>query len=160
MKTFKYLLIALSFISTAGYAQKNIIKTNPIGDILKVYNIGYERQLKNSNSIVFTYYNFEIGNFNGNNFSGEYRFYLNEDKPALKGWFVGPSLFYFDVEEKSKTRYKEYNEFGALFNLGYQWSLFKNISMDSYFGFGFVSTDELLNTNLAGILSINIGYQW
>ena len=160
MKINTSFLIILFLISIAGYAQKNIIKTNPIGDILKVYNIGYERQLKNSNSIVLTYYSFEIGNYNGNNFSGEYRLYLNKEKPALKGWFVGPSLFYFDVEKNSETSYKKYNEYGALFNLGCQWSLFKNVSMDSFFGIGFVSTDELLNTNLAGLISINIGYQW
>lgn len=158
MYKIRFLIGFLLIISNLSLAQKNIIKTNPIGNIFGVYNIGYERQINNRNSIVFSLYNFEFTNFKGNSISSEYRFYRNEDKPALKGFFVGPSIYYFDVEEEKLNR--TYNEFGFFFNIGYQWTLFKNFTFDSFIGLGFVSTDELSNSNLGGIISVNIGYQW
>ena len=147
-------------ISNLSFAQKNIIKTNPIGDIFGVYNMAYERQITDSNSIVLSFYNFDFTNFNGNSISGEYRFYTNEEKTALKGFFVSPSIYYFNVKEESNDVNEEYNEFGVFFNLGHQWTLFKNVSLDWFLGLGFVSTDELNNSNLGAILSLNIGYQW
>lgn len=158
MKTLKLVLYLLLF-STAGYAQKNIIKTNPIGDVLGVYNIGYERQVTSSNSFAITFYNFNFSKFKGNSVSGEYRFYLDESKPALKGLFVSPSIYYFDVDEKNGQN-RTFNEFGILFNLGYQWTLFSNITLDSFLGVGIISTDELASTNLGAIIGLNIGYQW
>ncbi len=160
MNKLKFLIGVLFVISNSIFAQKNIVKTNPIGDFFGVYNIGYERQITDSNSIVLSFYNFDFTNFKGNSISGEYRFYTKKNKPALKGLFVSPSIYYFNVEEENKDVNEKYNEFGVLFNLGYQWTLFKSVTLDSFFGLGFVSTDELNNSNLGGIISLNIGYQW
>jgi len=160
MKKIKFLIVFLFIVTNTAFAQKNIIKTNPIGDIFGVYNIGYERQITDSNSIVLSLYNFDFTKFNGNIISGEYRFYTNEEKPSLKGFFVSPSIYYFNVKEESNEVNEVYNEFGVFFNLGHQWTLFKNVTFDWFFGLGFVSTDELNNSNLGGILSFNIGYQW
>jgi hypothetical protein len=42
----KILFIFITFSAINVFAQKNIIKANPVSPFFKIYNIGYERETK------------------------------------------------------------------------------------------------------------------
>ena len=75
------------FTANNIFSQKNIIKANPVTPFFKVYNIGYERETSEKQSISISLYDYNFSNYNGYLVNSEYRFYLSK-KEGLRGFFM------------------------------------------------------------------------
>jgi len=161
MKQIKFILLFLSFNL---FSQKYILKTNPIGDAFKIYNLGYELKMNEKNSAQITIYDHNFSNYNGYAIMGEYRMYFKE---TFKGWFWGPNFIFLKVKEQNKNSFLEsenYNLYGVNAELGYQWFISKKITFDFLAGVGYGIHHDTINNNsegsLAGIISFSFGYSF
>lgn len=117
-----YVLFVVVFIVNAASAQKNVIKTSPLGYIYGKYNLQYERMLTDYSSVnvsasyiqpnLFGLQDYISGilteNFdatwklNGAALSADYRLYTQKES-GPKGFYVAPYLRYTKVGSVLRT---------------------------------------------------------
>jgi len=148
----KILFIVITFSAINIFAQKNIIKANPVSPFFKIYNIGYERETKEKQSISLSLYDYNFSNYDGFLINSEYRFYLSKKK-GLRGFFIGPSVFYSKLE--SNGDFEKENIYAVNVNLGQQFSLNSNLTLDYTFATGYLYYNEPL---LSVFISFSLGY--
>jgi len=158
----KKITLILIFLSFNAFSQKHILKTNPVGDIFKIYNLGYELKVTEKSSAQITIYDHNFSNYSGYAISGEYRMYFKE---ALKGWFWGPNLTFLKVKDVTENLNNEnYNLYGVNAEIGRQWFISKKITFDFLIGAGYGVYHNTIENDkegsLAGILSFSFGYSF
>ena len=120
------LIITLFAISMGSYAQKSVIKFNPVSLIFGVGKVTYENVLDEGSSLELslTYSSLDLGELFGKatglGGQGKYKIYFANEAPD--GWYVAPAVNY------SATKYS--NDLGAEFGInvfglaalfGHQW---------------------------------------
>lgn len=156
----KLILLIIVLTSLSGFAQDNIIKLGVFGASYGDFSLTYERKVTPKSAINFTigYMNpnlsvldwFEVDYSSsgmvlrelksGFHSSFDYRFYLGE-KEALNGFYIAPylryinynSLFSDEINGKDFNVDVKFNSAGLGFQMGYQWIVHDNISIDWYF---------------------------
>ncbi len=136
-------------LSSSVYAQSegssdpvkaNAFKANPLGLIIGIGKINYERRLSASTSVQLGASYFSYGNNDGS-FSGlglipELRWYVGGH--ALEGFYVAPFAKYrnFSVKDKDDGSKYSVNVYGGGAKAGMQWLMGKkdNFIMDLAFG--------------------------
>ena len=150
----KILFIVIIFSSINIFGQKNIIKANPVSPFFKIYNIGFERETKEKQSISLSLYDYNFSNYDGFLINSEYRFYLSK-KEGLRGFFIGPSVFYSKLESINGSDFDKEHIYALNVNLGQQFSLNSNLTFDYTFATGYLYYNEPL---LSVFISFSLGY--
>jgi len=159
------LIIAVAFFSlNAAKAQdvKGIIKVNPIGFAVGIFNATYEKPLneKNSFAIGANYYNYGNVGVSGFGLSGEYRFYFSKNTTAPEGLFGAPIVSLGSLSYDGSDGTESVFSIGGGVKGGYQWVWDSGVALDLYFGYGFRSAnfDSYNYTGGYPILGLAIGY--
>ncbi|MFN5429582.1 MAG: DUF3575 domain-containing protein [Cyclobacteriaceae bacterium] len=141
----KLLIVALSMVASAGYAQKeNVVKINILSPIVKTFNVQYERKVNATSSFqlgfFYTGYSVSETSFSGIGITPEYRFYLS-DSEAPQGVYIAPFLRYqnFSLTESISNGKATLSNFGAGVILGKQWLFKEKIVLDIFIGPGYSS---------------------
>lgn len=134
-------IMALSIGMVLGQSeQKNALKANPLGLILGVGKINYERKITDASSVQLGISYFKFSN-SGSSLSGlslipEYRFYVS--KKAIDGFYLAPFFKYrnLTVEDESDDFKASLNNYGGGAKAGFNWLLGKeqNFVIDLAFG--------------------------
>lgn len=116
-------------------------KAGPLGFLIGVYNLRYERGLQSNTSfqVGANYYDFKLFGVatTGYGLDGAYRYYYTE---ALKGIYIAPSMgLAFNKTYVSKTSNIQgnfsYLNLGA--TIGYQWASSNRVLTDIGLGYGY-----------------------
>lgn len=149
------LIIALFILGSSavfaqdGSSKNNAFKANPLGLIVGLGKVNYERKLSESTSaqLGVSYFSF---NNSGDSFSGlglvpEFRFYVN--KNALDGFYVAPFMKYnnFTVKDGDSGFQGALNIYRAGAKAGMQWLMGKNENFIIDLAFGGKYSDFNLN---------------
>ena len=144
-------LVSLIFATTAfSQEQKNAIKANPLGLIIGLGKLSYERELSASSSVQLgvSYFSYEL--FGSSTFSGfglipEYRFYPGADKEAIEGFYAAPFLVYNNFTVKDDDSKAALNIYGGGGKVGWNWLLGKSDGFVIDLSFGLRYTDGNLD---------------
>ncbi|WP_299549587.1 DUF3575 domain-containing protein [Seonamhaeicola sp.] len=121
-------------------AQENIVKFNPLALIVGSFEVGYERALNDSQSfqVDLAYASFNSGIVDYTGFAGglQYRFYFQNSKDVLEGWFAGPVASYSSASGNDLN----VSAFVAGGVIGYQWN-WEPVTLDLYGGPAYYSID-------------------
>ncbi len=156
----KWLVFFFLTATITSFAQENVIKFGVLGVGYGDFSLIYERKVTPKTSINFTlgYINpnvsvldwLEVDNASsgmtlrelksGFHTSFDYRFYVG-GKEAPKGFYLGPYLRYInyqcifsdEINGKDFNVDIRFNTAGLGFQMGYQWIIHDNISIDWYF---------------------------
>lgn len=133
-------VFGMTGVSAQDAEKKNTLKANPMGLIIGLGKINYERKLGDASSaqlgVSYFSYSSDGTSFSGLGLLPEYRFYVT--KEALDGFYLAPFMKYNNFtlkndEEDFKGSLNAYR-FGA--KAGFQWLMGKRKSfvMDLAFG--------------------------
>lgn len=134
------LLATLSINAQSENEPKNTLKANPLGLIIGIGKINYERKLSETTSAQLgaSYFNYSADglSLSGLALAPEYRFYTGD--AALKGFFLAPFLKYNNVTLKDEDQgFKgSLNAFAIGAKGGFQWLLGKQESFVIDLAFG------------------------
>ncbi len=121
-------------------AQENIVKFNPLALIVGSFEVGYERAVNDSQSVqldlAYSSFNSGIIDYNGFGVGLQYRFYFQDSKDVLEGWFAGPVASYSSASGNDLS----VSSFAAGGVIGYQWN-WNPITLDLYGGPAYYSID-------------------
>ncbi len=139
-----HLILVLSLLGVSSsmaqedVANDNAIKANPLGLLLGIGKINYEKKLSDSRSAQLGVSYFNYGN-SGDRLSGlgiipEYRFYIKDD--AIDGFYVAPFLKYNNFTVTDGDFKGALNIYSGGAKAGMQWLLGKkdNFIIDLAFG--------------------------
>jgi hypothetical protein len=152
MKKIILLIIAFTFCLKMS-AQNKIIKANPLGLAFGVANLGVEFSGKNNQSTTISVLYYSKSNTEGFGIGLEQRFYFNSNE--LKGFHAGPSVGYLKLSDNYND---DFDVFSVGAEIGHQWFLNKNFTIDLFSGVGFL-TDNI-GLNLSFGLGLSLGYAW
>ncbi len=122
------LLITLFAISMGSYAQKSVIKFNPVSLIFGVGKVTYENVLNEGSSLELslTYSSLDLGELFGKSTGlggqGKYKIYFANEAPD--GWYVAPTVSYSATKYSNLLNVNEefgINVFGVAALFGHQW---------------------------------------
>tara|TARA_B100000579_G_C22814632_1_gene847124 strand:+ start:182 stop:703 length:522 start_codon:yes stop_codon:yes gene_type:complete len=122
------LIITLFTISIGSYAQKSVIKFNPVSLIFGVGKVTYENVLNEGSSLELslTYSSLDLGELFGKSTGlggqGKYKIYFANEAPD--GWYVAPTLSYSATKYSNLLNVNEefgINVFGVAALFGHQW---------------------------------------
>lgn len=152
MKRIIFLLILTSICLKAN-AQNQIIKANPLGLVFGIANLGIEFSGKTNKSTTVSALYYAKSDTKGFGIGIEQRFYFNANK-SLKGFHAGPNAGYLRLSDNYNDNF---NVFSIGAEIGYQWFLNKNFTVDLFSGANF-----LFNSNLQLSLGVglSLGYAW
>jgi len=173
MKKVMILFAIVLFGTSSMKAQdvSGIIKVNPIGFAIGIFNATYEKPLSETSSVAVgaSYYNWKNLGISGMGGSAEYRFYFSNNSSAPEGLFAAPVLSVSSLSYDSKR----FNEDGVLVSNkesvfsfgggvkgGYQWVWDSGVALDLYFGYGYRAA-KFENYDYSGgypMLGLAIGY--
>lgn len=171
------LVIAMVAFSFIAYAQKNVIKANPIGLAFGVADLSYERVIseKGSFEIGLSYAGAkvtagsEVINTSAIGGEGKYKFYFSSENDAPRGWYAAPFVSYSTSSAKSSSGADVgFSAFSGGALAGYQWVFGggnTGFALDLNFGAQYVSASATGGTtvNIDGFLprlGVSIGYAW
>lgn len=134
-------LMTLSISITFGQSeQKNSLKANPLGLIVGIGKINYERKITDASSAQLGISYFKFSN-DGSSISGlslipEFRFYVS--KKAIDGFYLAPFFRYrnLTVKDEDDGFKASLNNYGGGAKAGFNWLLGKeqNFVIDLAFG--------------------------
>ena len=122
------LIITLFTISIGSYAQKSVIKFNPVSLIFGVGKVTYENVLNEGSSLELslTYSSLDLGELFGKSTGlggqGKYKIYFANEAPD--GWYVAPTVSYSATKYSNLLNVNEefgINVFGVAALFGHQW---------------------------------------
>ncbi|MGB5941528.1 MAG: DUF3575 domain-containing protein [Leeuwenhoekiella sp.] len=130
-----------SFTMTKGLAQENIVKFNPLALIVGSLEVGYERSVNDMQSfqVNLAYTSLSSGDidYSGFGIGAQYRFYFQDRKDLMEGWFAGPSASYSSASADDF----DVSVFTGGGVVGYQWN-WEPVTLDFYAGPGYFSVDS------------------
>jgi hypothetical protein len=151
MKKFLLSAALLAGTATASMAQSNTFKVNILSPLVRTGSFFYEHKLNEQSSIqlggLFTNWSGGDTKITGFAFTPEYRFYLSDEKKALRGFYVGPYLRYQNLTLSVDETYTDgngnqvkgggkaaLNTFGGGVVVGHQWIFKQRFSLDLFLG--------------------------
>ena len=173
----KNLMIAMIAVGFTAYAQKNVVKANPLGLVFGVADFSYERAISDKTS-------FEIGvSYSGADVTtpsekistsaiggeGKFKFYFSSDKDAPRGWYAAPFASYSVASASDNAGIDVgYSTFSGGALAGYQWVFGggdSGFALDLNFGAQYMSVSATENTTVSidGFLprlGVSLGYAW
>lgn len=162
--------IILFLFSIISFAQKNSIKAGFITFGGTNYGVQYERILSNNISIIGQYgvvfainSSYEATLLVGNGYYLEARYYFARDKDLLEGWHLGINFNYVNTNLESDLGNDYLKRSGIGFVGGYQWVFSNHITIDAFFGGGFMNTTTNLPSYHDGffpLVGLNLGYNF
>ncbi len=178
MKLRKLILASLLIIgfAYAANAQRNVIKTNPIGMLFGYFPIGLEHTFDEHSSmdigLRFTWQDASLNGV-GKTFFGvggyaAYRYYFGTSDPAPRGFYLSPlvSYNYSTASDAGETGHFTTLNFSGL--VGYQWvfpkTALKGFALDLAGGVAYYNTTSSDNVFNVGIdsygpnIRLAIGY--
>ncbi|PWJ38465.1 DUF3575 domain-containing protein [Sediminitomix flava] len=159
------LLLTTSIVNAQDEQPKNLVKVNPLGALLSVYNLTYERQIGETASSVLLsgeYLNWSTLGITGTSVGIEYRFHFSKNRTSPAGMYLSPVLSVGSLTETSSDNSVAFTRIGAVF--GHQWIYDSGFVLDLYGGYGSYSFDESSfdeGTSISAtgpILGIALGY--
>ncbi len=158
-----FAVVLFGMSSLKAQEASGIIKVNPIGMVFGVFNATYEKPLneKSSISLGASFFNWSSINVSGLGVSSEYRFYFSNNSEAPHGMFAAPVL---EINSMSYDGYNGEKEsllaFGGGVKAGHQWLWDSGITLDLYFGYGYMSAkfEHYDATGGYPMLGLAIGY--
>lgn len=166
----------------------NVLKLNPFSTILGFTQITYERNISENRNIELGVGLIGLGydifgvDAKGFNIRAGYKFMLSKNSNNIfKGFYVKPEIFFasynkrFDTipflsglnfnfikksssEEEIKPYYRSMNTLSLLANIGYQWVLWKRLTIDLNLGLGVNFCNPVPNQE--GFLNFSEGYMY
>jgi len=169
MIAFAIVLFGMSSVKAQDY--NGIIKVNPIGFAIGVFNVTYEKPLSETSSVTIgaSYFNWSNLDISGIGADLGYRFYFSNNTTAPEGLFAGPVLslgsYSYDYstyngEGDYTTEKQSVFSIGGGVKAGYQWVWDSGVALDLYFGYGYRAA-KFDNYDYSGgypILGLAIGY--
>ena len=151
----KIVLLAVLFIACLKInAQTTIIKANPLGLAFGFANLGVEFSGKTTNqSTTISVLHYSKSSRKGFGIGFEKRFYFSNDE-NLKGFHAGPSIGYLRLSDNYND---DFNVFSVGTEIGHQWFLNENFTVDIFSSVGFLISKEL---QLLLGLGLSLGYAW
>ena len=132
-------------------AQTTIIKANPLGLAFGIANFGVEFTGKRNQSTTISALYYSKSNTEGFGIGLEQRFYFSSNK--LKGFHTGPSVGYLKLSDNYNDAFDVFSV-GA--EIGHQWFLNENFTIDIFSGVGFLIDNVELNFSFG--LGLSLGY--
>ncbi len=173
----KFLLILLfcttTYVAMQAQERRNIIKTAPVSLAFGNFNVGYERVLNASSSVlVKANYFYQLGGIKVNTFGAgvAYRYYFTHKKVEVPtGFYINPQAgFAFgSPSDDEDTESASFSTFSLGAELGYQWAWDSGFTLDLGAGpnFTFLGGDyEDIDFSYSGAtvilpsLTVAIGY--
>lgn len=170
MKKVLLFVLALSFVNFAK-AQESVVKVNPLGLVIGVFNVSYERAIneKGAFEVGANYFNWKNLDLSGMGGEVAYRFYFSKNNDAPEGIYGAPFV------NVNSMKYKYTNSslvdkddsaigFGGGVKGGYQWIFDSGLALDLFFGYGYTSVkfDEANYDYSGGVprLGVALGYNF
>ncbi len=121
---FIYIIVLLTLTLPLNYAQKNVIKGNPIAFASGIFNAEWEKAMNTKSSLSIGAGLAIINDLNGFLLSGSYRYYItNRKKQIPEGLYVGAdAIFLAGFDDESLLL--------SGMNVGYQWIWESGFTMD------------------------------
>ncbi|MEP7195222.1 MAG: DUF3575 domain-containing protein [Saprospiraceae bacterium] len=131
-----YLLLLLLFTLSTSFAQKNVIKGNPIAFAAGIFNAEWEKAINSKSSFSVGAGVAILNDLNGFLLSSSYRFYItNRKKLVPEGLYVGgDGILIVGFEDETNLL------IGA--NVGYQWIWESGFTMDLGIGPHYLISDN------------------
>jgi hypothetical protein len=142
------LIMLFTFFSISIFAQSKIIKANPLGLAFGIANIGIEFSERKNQSTTFSALYYSKSDVAGFGVGLEKKNYFQTNE-SLKGFHTGPSVGYLNLSNDSNESLRV---FSVGVEIGHQWFLSKNFTVDLFSGAVFFTGSPYLNETLsAGI---------
>ncbi len=151
------ILIAIFAIKTTSNAQ--ILKVAPISLAFGVINAGYEKQLSDKSSIYPSASFYSRNSVSGIGLGLQYRRYLSSSKEFPVGLFIAPEVQYGSFKQKDYGDLS-YSAFSLGAQIGYQWSLGDNFTIEASIGPSYWISSESYYSYYGVLPSVgfNLGY--
>ena len=120
--------------NTEEATKKNIIKLNYLSPLAGTFNMSYERVIASKKSVQLGVFLTERSGRTSFGITPEVRFYLSDNKPAPRGFFVAPYLRYQYIDRSQVSVNDKISVFTSGFVLGGQWLFSKKFSFEVFGG--------------------------
>ncbi|CAM1370538.1 DUF3575 domain-containing protein [Tenacibaculum xiamenense] len=161
----KLFMIAMIAVGFTAYAQKNVVKANPLALLGGSDLVSYERAIGENSSVSVSgaIGGFKLGGteYDSKGFGAQYRYYFSE---ALKAWYAGASAsFQFGSVENNwnsifstdvTTSKTDFTSINGGVRVGYQWVWESGFSLDLNLG-GVYSSFNYEDDNAEDAVFIN-----
>ena len=157
----KVLLLAVAVISfQMSYAQKNIVKVNPVGIVFGVFNAEFEHAFAENSSFTIgaSYLNWKAFDVTAVGADLGYRYYFSKNNDAPEGIYVSPFVTLGSYTNTDTDESAFAVGFGG--KAGYQWIWESGLALDLNFGYGYQSVKFDSETISGGLpqLGLALGY--
>lgn len=152
MKKITILIILFTFCLKMN-AQTKIIKANPLGLAFGIANLGVEFSGKRNQSTTISALYYSKSDTEGFGIGLEHRFYFSSNE--LKGFHAGPSIGYLKLSDNYND---DFDVFSVGGEIGHQWFLGENFTIEIFSGVGFLIDN--IGLNLTYGLGLSLGYAW
>ncbi|WP_176829738.1 DUF3575 domain-containing protein [Tenacibaculum sp. MAR_2009_124] len=173
----KLFMIAMIAVGFTAYAQKNVVKANPLGLAFGVADLSYERVIGDNTSfeVGLSYAGAEVTSNNevistsAIGGEGKFKFYFSSEENAPRGWYAAPFVNYSTSSAKSSEGQDVgFSTFSGGALAGYQWVFGgddSGFALDLNFGAQYVSASATGGTTVSidGFLprlGVSLGYAW
>lgn len=170
-----FLFVAVAFVSFIAKAQDNVVKVNPLGLVIGVFNVSYEKAINESGAIEVgaNYFNWKNLDLSGMGGEVAYRIYFSKNNDAPEGIYGAPFINVNSMKYKYTTLDSNFIPvekddsavgFGGGVKGGYQWIFDSGLALDLFFGYGYTSVkfDEAAYDYSGGVprLGVALGYNF
>lgn len=150
----RFVLSLLSaMLLTGAFAQNQVIKANPLGFLIGVASISYEKAIKEKSAIQVNV------NFGGLTFGDakysqfgagfDYKFYLSQDEEAPRGFYAAPGIVIGRGSVKVGSVEDGITLFGPRGIVGYQWIWDSGFALDLFGGIAYYVGGDIKISNVS-----------
>lgn len=155
------IVLMLTFFTTLTYAQRNVIKVNPLGFFYGYTQAAYERGLNNEETSIELMAEYTNDDVNFNKFSGvlvefKYKFFFPTSRRSSPfGWYSAPLINYKTLSKSDAATQKILALSGGVVT-GVQWNLGDDetgltidLNLGSQYSF-FFKSEDIKDTDVKG----------
>lgn len=156
----KNILTVLAILATSvGFSQQRVIKVDIIAPAFKTLVLAYEKVASEDASFQAGFA-FTGDGDNGRRlaFTGEYRYYLSDEKPAPAGFYVAPFAQYINITEKINSVEHKAGAIGLGVVAGYQWLFKERVTFGGFLGPDYMIPTREQDPNSSLVIGITKGF--